>query len=138
MVFVFGGIFVLSLLQIYHKIDLFHRNRTQVFQIKTDDESVKIEVNLLNASYAKSILIGQALDVKRNRILNSNEFWNIVAIISGFIFWVLILVLLGLSSKVNDTINLLVQTSKLVVILFLNLILTNCSWQFLEQPQELP
>lgn len=112
-VFVFGGIFAISLLQLNDIIDLFHRNGTETIPIKADnDTNIKIEVKMMNLSEVNSLLIGQAWRKKGNRIINSRTFWFIAAFISGIIFFVLALILIGLTSRVNASITLLLSASK--------------------------
>lgn len=112
-VLVFGGIFVLSMLQFYHFVDLFHRNVT-TFISSSNDQSVNIEVKMMNLSDANEYLVAQAWSKKGTRILNSNAFWLFCAIISGILFFVLALILIGLSSRVDASISLLIEASKYV------------------------
>lgn len=110
-VLVFGGIFVLSMLQFYHFIDLFHRNGT-TFIASGTESGLGIEVKLMNLSDANELLVAQAWSKKGTRILNSSAFWLVCAIVSGVVFFVLALILIGVSSRVNTSIDLLIEASK--------------------------
>lgn len=110
-VFIFGGIFILSMLQYYQVTDLLHRNDTTIIDSHNDSAS-NIEVKLVNISDANSLLVNQAWSRKGARVLNSDAFWLVVSIVSGVVFFGLLLILVGLSSRVKASIDLLIEASK--------------------------